>query len=482
MDRFGGNLAPQIADSLDSLQTAGYNNVPLGSVSLGFFGKHGEAMSSSQRRVVVTGMGIVCPLGNTIAELWGTLSQRRSGVGPLTAVPPDALPVSFAAEASDFQGKIDDFGPLEKDVKKAIRKALKVMCRESQMGIASAQLALADAEISSGQLDPTRMGVSFGADYMLTVPEEFTEGVLECLDEEGHFEFSRWATDGMPKMSPLWLLKYLPNMPASHLAIFNDLRGPNNSLTLREAAANVAVGEAYQIILRGSADVMVAGATGTRLHPMKMVHAVQQEELAAGNGDPARASRPFDRDRTGMVLGEGAGTVVLEELALAEGRGAKIYGEVVAGASSSVVGRNLVARRDQALANVMRAVLRSSGAAVDEIGHIHAHGLSTRSCDAEEARAIHEVFAARREPLPVVAAKSYFGNLGAGSGMVELIASLLTLQHDRLFPILNYETPDPECPVAAVTDGATESGSSFVNLSVTPQGQASGLMVRRFER
>jgi len=440
----------------------------------------GEAMGSSQRRVVITGVGIVSPLGNAIEEFWGALATGRSGVGPLTSVPPDTLPVSFAAEAGGFRGKIEDFGPLEKDTKKAIRKALKVMCRESQMGIASAQLALADSAIPPGHFDPTRIGISFGADYMLTVPEEFTEGVLQCLDEQGRFEFSRWATDGMPRMSPLWLLKYLPNMPASHLAIFNDLRGPNNSLTLREAAANVAVGEAYQIIVRGSADGMVAGATGTRLHPMKMVHAVQQEELATGNGDPVRASRPFDRDRTGMVLGEGAGAVVLEELASAEARGATIYGEVVGAASSSVVGRNLVARRDQALVNVMRAVMHSSGATVDEIGHVHAHGLGTRSCDAEEARAIDQVFAARGEPLPVVAAKSYFGNLGAGSGMVELAASLLALNHDRLFPILNYETPDPECPVAAVTDSTTGSGCSFVNLSVTPQGQASALMVRRF--
>ena len=129
-------------------------------------------------------------------------------------------------------------------------------------------------------------------------------------------------------MSPLWLLKYLPNMPASHLAIYNDLRGPNNSLTLREAAANIALGEAFQIILRGSADAMLVGATGTRLHCMKIVHALQQEEVARGDGDPARASRPFDRDRTGMVLGEGAGAVMLEELGHAQARGATIYGEV----------------------------------------------------------------------------------------------------------------------------------------------------------
>ena len=437
-------------------------------------------MSSAQRRVVITGVGVVSPLGNTKEALWEALSGGQSGVRPLTVLSPEPLPVSFAAEASQFQGHIDDFGPLEKGQKKAIRKGLKVMCRESQMWIASAQLALADAGIAPGAVDPERSGISFGTDYMLSTPEELTEGIRQCLDQHGRFEFSRWGTDGMPRMSPLWLLKYLPNMPASHLAIFNDFRGPNNSLTLREAAANAALAEALQIILRGSADVMLAGATGTRVHPMKMIHAAQQEELAEPNGDPTRASRPFDRDRTGMVLGEGAGTVVLEELSAAEARSAKIYAEVVAGASSSALGRNLLARRSQAMANVLRAVLRNAGAGPDDVGHLHAHGLSTRSADIEEARAINEVFGRRANSLPVTAAKSYFGNLGAGSGIVELVASLLALRHDRVFPLLNYENPDPECPVAAVTE-AQEAGSSFVSLNVTPQGQASGVMVRRLE-
>jgi 3-oxoacyl-[acyl-carrier-protein] synthase II len=386
--------------------------------------------------------------------------------------------VTFAAEASHFRGNIDDFGPLEPEQKKAIRKALKVMCRESQMGVASAQLALADAGITPGQVDPQRAGVSFGTDYMLSAPEEFSEGILRCLDQQGRFEFSRWGTHGMPRMSPLWLLKYLPNMPASHLAIFNDFRGPNNSLTLREAAANAALAEALQIILRGSADVMLAGATGTRVHPLKIVHAVQQEELATGNGDPTRASRPFDRDRTGMVLGEGAGAVVLEELSAAEARGAHVYAELVAGASSSAIGPKLQARRCRAMVNVLRAVLRNAGARPDDVGHLHAHGLSTRSGDVEEARALNEVFGQRAKPLPVIAAKSYFGNLGAGSGMVELVASLLALRYDRLFPVLNYETPDPECPLAAVTESRDGAGSSLVSLSVTPQGQASAVMVR----
>ncbi len=445
------------------------------------FNAGGALMSSTQRRVVITGIGVISPLGNSKESLWEGLCAGRSGVAPLTRVPPESLPVSVAGEARDFQGNIDDFGPLEKEQKKAIRKGLKVMCRECQMGVAAAQRALQDARLSPGRYDPDRTGVNFGSDYMLTLPDEFTEGVLQCLGEGGQFDFSRWGPQGIPKMSPLWLLKYLPNMPASHIAIYNDLRGPNNSLTLREASSNLAVSEAFQTIAQGRADIMLAGATGTRLHPMKMVHAIQQEELAPGDGDPARISRPFDRHRRGMVLGEGAGALVLEELASAVSRGVPIYAEVVGGASSSVAGPSLVACRDQAMKNALVAVLNNAGLAAEQVGFLHAHGLSTRTGDIEEAWAINRVFGDRANPLPVTAAKSYFGNLGAGSGMVELAAGVLALQGGRLFPILNYEVADPECPIFAVTNGNAEVGESFVNLNVTPQGQASAVVMRSYQ-
>lgn len=438
-------------------------------------------MSVKRRRVVITGLGVISPLGNSHDALWEALVSRRSGVGPLTVLPPDAVPVSIAAPASAFQGAIEDFGPLEKEQTKALRKGLKVMCRECQMGVAAAQLALGNAGIAPGSFDPERVGIAFGSDYMISLPDEFTESILQCLDENGRFDFARWATDGMPKMSPLWLLKYLPNMPASHLAIYNDLRGPNNSLTLREAAGNAALAEAFQIVAQGRADVMVVGATGTRLHPLKIVHAVQQEELATSNGDPTRASRPFDRARTGMVLGEGAGAVVVEEISRAQARGATIYAEVLGGASSSVAGVNLVARRDQAMKNALVSALMSAGLSPEQIGFLNAHGLSTRTSDAEEAWAINEVFGCRTRPLPIVAPKGNFGNLGAGSGMVELAAGVLALVHDQLFPALNYETPDPDCRVSMVTESGVKPGGSFVNLSVTPQGQASAAVIARFQ-
>ncbi|MEN6459022.1 MAG: beta-ketoacyl-[acyl-carrier-protein] synthase family protein [Thermoguttaceae bacterium] len=432
---------------------------------------------ADERRTVITGMSVISPLGSTPESLWDGLSNGRSGVGPLSLGTDGQLPVPFGAQAQQFTGAIDDFGPLEKDQKKAIRKALKMMCRECQMGVAASLLALNHAGLKPGDADPERSGISFGTDYMLSVPEDFSEGMIQCRDEQGRFQFPHWGREGLSKMEPLWLLKYLPNMPASHLAIYTDFRGPNNSLTMREAAANEALGEACQIIRRGSADVMIVGATGTRLHPMKIGHAASQEEVARGDGDPATFCRPFDRDRRGMVLGEGAGAIVVEELSTAKARGATIYGEVVGAANSCVADRHLLARRDRALQNAMEAALHHAGARADEIGHVHAHGLSTRSCDVDESRAIRAVFGSRS--VPVVAAKGHLGNLGAAGGMVELVASLLSLQQGRLFPVLNYTTPDAECPVAVVTDGGVAAGDSFVNLSVTPQGQAAAVMVRR---
>jgi 3-oxoacyl-[acyl-carrier-protein] synthase II len=434
----------------------------------------------SSRRVVITGLGQISPLGSTIDALWSALVAGQSGVAAWRSLPADNLTTKFAAEASQFTGEIGDFGPLDKERQKQIRKGIKVMCREIQMGVAVAQLALVDARLNPGELDPERVGVIYGCDYLMTVPDEFSAGVEHCKGGAGQFDFPKWGAEGMEKLAPLWLLKYLPNMPASHIAIYNDFRGPNNSITQREASANLAVGEAYEIIRRGHADMLVTGATGTRVHALRTLHILLQEEIATDGVDPAKASRPFDKHRTGMVLGEGAAALILERLDRALARGATIYGEVVGHASSSVAAPNLVAKRDVALANASRMALRSAALTPEQIGHIHAHGLSTRTCDIDEAKAIGEVFGSAASRVPVTAAKSYFGNLGAGSGMVELIASLLAIRNERLFPILNYETPDPECPVNAVPAGGGKPGETFINLNVTPQGQASAAIIRRF--
>ncbi len=444
-------------------------------------------MAAGLRRVVITGMGMVSPAGITLDDLWAKLSGGVSCVGPISLFDSGGIPLKHAAEARAFTGDIADFGRLQPDQKKAIRKGLKVMCRESQMAVAAAQRAIDESGIAGGEaasVEPERFGCVFGSDYMMTLPEDFIASVAACRGPGGDFEFDAWAPKGMPLLNPLWLLKYLPNMPASHIAIYNDLRGPSNSITIREASGHLAIGEAVMTIQRGAADVMLAGATGTRVHPMKTVHALMNEQVAVGDDDPAGWSRPFDRDRRGMVLGEGAGVLVLEELGHALKRGATIHGEVVGHAASHASSRRETAARGigdtaKAIGNVVHGAVSASGIRADELGHVHAHGLGTVCGDREEASALAAVFGGRLGRVPTVAAKSSFGNLGAAGGVVECIASVLAMTKGTLFPLQNYRHSDPECPILAARGGEA-AGSSFLSSSVTPQGQAGAVVIRAF--
>lgn len=427
------------------------------------------------RRVVITGVGLVTPLGGDRDVLLDRLRSRVSGIRKFSQIPNDALPISAGAEATEFTGAIDDYGPMDKKLQRTIRKGSKVMCREIEMGVAVAQLALHDAGVTPDKIDPLRTGAIYGCDYIISLPEEYADGIKSCL-VDGKFDFKRWGEHGKPKINPLWLLKYLPNMPASHVAIYNDLRGPNNSITIREASAGAAIAEAHSTIQRGHADVLVVGSTGSRIHPLRTLHAALQEDLASDRDDPAEMSRPFSADRDGAVVGEGAGAMILETLSHARQRGATIIGEVL-GYGSSGVGANQSDFIETALANVYRAAL--GDAQPSEIGHLHAHGIGTTKGDAGEAAAITKVFGGVDSQPPVTTIKGHMGNLGGGGGMVEAIASMLSLGGE-LFPIANLDRAGEDCPINAVTTAGVAAGDQFISANVTPQGQATAVRIGRF--
>ncbi|MDR0338608.1 MAG: hypothetical protein LBI18_16165 [Planctomycetaceae bacterium] len=444
-----------------------------------------------RRRVVITGMGLVSPLPSSLELFQEALVSRKGAVRPFLWNGKAIHSVSVAAPAL-FEGTIDDFDLHDAGQKKVIKKGLKVMSREIQMAVAASCRALHHANIAIGQFPSHRLGISFGSDYILTTIDDVIDGIRACCpgstDSEDSrslknseavigFDFSRWASEGLTKMQPLWQLKYLPNMPASHIAIINDFHGPSNSITLREASIGACVGESVAIIASGRADMMLVGTTGSRLHPLKMLHAIQQEELAA------TACKPFDQDRDGTVLGEGAGSLVLEELEHAQKRNATIWGEVVCGSYRTRHNQTKTDRRREVIRSVLCDVLRRSGMEPEQIGHINTHGLGTRDSDYAEALAINDVFGNRQHPIPLSAIKGFFGNLGAGSGAVELIAGILALQRELLFPTLNFSTPDPKCPITPRTSNqekSTPSGQSFIKIAVNPQTQASAVLVRKF--
>ena len=431
---------------------------------------------TTKPRVVITGLGVVSPIGCDLFTVWKNLSEGRSGIRPITSLPMQSLPFQSGGECVDFTGEIEDYGVLDKQLQRAIKKNSKVMCREIEMGVAAAQKALLHSGLSAEIRNPDRCGVLFGSDYILTRPEEFADGVDNCRDEAREFHVERWPTDGLPKVNPLWLLKYLPNMPNSHVAIFNDLRGPNNAITVREASMNLSVSEAAAIIERGQADAMLVGATGSRIHPLRTAHVTLIERMAIERKEPGEMARPFDVSRDGMVVGEGAGALMLESYEHATARGAKIWGELLGHGASMVGPRDGRDSLRMAVAAALRTAIQTGRQRLGKCWHVHAHGLSTPAADASEALGIADVIGEFGEGVSVTSAKSYFGNLGAGASAVELVCSLLALEHKQLFPIRNLKSPCVEATWRPATAGE-DPGSGFAHVSFTLQGQASCLAI-----
>ncbi|NQV24460.1 MAG: beta-ketoacyl-[acyl-carrier-protein] synthase family protein [Rhodopirellula sp.] len=427
---------------------------------------------SEAKRVVVTGAGIISPIGIGRDEFWNGIATQKSGVSKIELLEASALPGHVAGEVKDFTEKT-----AKKEYLQAQRKSIKVMCREIQLGVASAHLALANSELDIAAINHERLGVDFGANQMFSTPDVLSEGVFRC-DENHKFNFDRWGEEGLAGMEPLWLLKYLPNMPACHIGIHADARGPNNSLTLAEASGNSAMGEAFAIISTGRADMMLAGSTGSRIQPTKCLHAALWDEMAQyDDADPATWSRPFDASRRGQIAGEGACTFIFEEEEHAKARGAAIFGSILGAASCCVIDINGAPRTQDALVGAISKALARAGVSPSDIGHINAHGLGSRQTDIDEAKAIHQVFGASASTVPVTAFKSAIGNSGAACGTLELAASLIGLQHGVVPATLNYSTPDDACQLNVVHGEPLKIDNKlFLTVNVTAFGQAAALV------
>ncbi|HVU89792.1 MAG TPA: beta-ketoacyl-[acyl-carrier-protein] synthase family protein [Pirellulales bacterium] len=414
------------------------------------------------RDIVITGLGVVSPIGVGTEAFWSSLTAGRGGIQPLSSFDSRGMPVPFGAEVVGFDPK--------EYVKP--RKSLKVMSRDIQFGVSAADMACTQAGVTPGAIDPDRFGVVFGADMILCPLEDVEAAYRSCV-VEGHFDFRRWGQHAMAQLYPLWMLKYLPNMPACHVAITYDARGPSNSLATAEVSSLLAVAEAARIIERGLADIMVAGGTSSRIHPTTYVRAILCDTAREAK-DPATASRPFDAHRCGAVYGEGSGVLVLESRRHAEARGARILGRVLGYSSGFEPHMNGSRLQGTAIKSSIENALRAAEVSPHDVGHVNAHGLSTIENDRAEAQAIRQVLG----DVPVTGLKSYFGNLGAGTGAVELAASVLALERGQVPATLNYEHPDPECPVNVV-QGTPLEGTAGIALSLNQAstGQAAAIVI-----
>ncbi|MFO1021705.1 MAG: beta-ketoacyl-[acyl-carrier-protein] synthase family protein [Planctomycetales bacterium] len=420
-------------------------------------------------RVVITGVGVVSPVGTGKDRFWDNLLQGRSGVDFLRSFPNMDLPSKFAAEVRDF----DPLRYLKQ------KKMLKVMSRDIQLGVAAASLAFGDSGLKTGDYDPDRLGVEYGAGNIAIDPTDLAEAAAQCAGDSHVFEFDRFNGNTMGEIGPLWLLKHLPNMPACHVAIQHDARGPNNTITCRDSSALLALDEAVRVIQRGSADAMIVGACSSNIHPVDIARMNLLNSLSRREDDPSRACRPFDMNRDGTIVGEGAAAFIVESYEHAVHRGAEIYAEIL-GIGAGCDGSDDVSRvGSTGIVRAIQSALRKAQIDPREVGHINAHGNGTIAEDTLESRAYHRALGAAAENIPVTGLKCYFGNFDAGSGAVELAGSVLALRHGQIPMTLNYETPDPLCRLNVIHGEAQRVRSSTaLSVNRTQMGQSAAVLIR----
>jgi 3-oxoacyl-[acyl-carrier-protein] synthase II len=429
----------------------------------------GSNDASGRARFAITGLGVISPIGIGKDRFWQNLLEGRSGIDYLTSLPHGGLPCKLAAE-------IRDFDPLSYVYQK---KFLKVMSRDIQLGVSAASLAMKDSGLKPGDVDPERLGVEFGAGHISFTPDELADAARDYLDPSDREGYPRWGEGNMGTIAPLWLLRQLPNMPAAHVSIEHDAQGPNNTITSAEASPLLALQEAMRVIARGQADAMIVGACSSNIHPVDLARLHLYDSLSRRHDDPERACRPFDRDRDGAVVGEGAAVFVVERYEHAVARGADIYCEVLAvGAGCDGHGYDN-GRGGVGIVRAVEAALKRSRMRPDEVGHVNAHGKSTLRDDFVEARAYQRIFGDDVLNVPVTALKSYFGSFDAGAGAVELAGSILALRHGALPRTLNYEHPDPDCRLNIVRGEPLRlRNSTAVSVNRTAMGQSVAAVLR----
>lgn len=408
-----------------------------------------------RHRVVVTGIGCVTPLGNNVEQMWDSLRRCANGVGPITHFPAEDFPTRFAAEVKDFS--IADYVD---DPERFVHSSPNIL-----YAIGAASQAMADSGLADGDFQPPRFGVYLGAGeggqdferYMSVIARSRAdnngeEGAGEAVDVEKFVRF------GLQTMEPQSELEQEPNRPAGHLAGLFNAQGPNMNCLTACAASSQAIGEATELIRRGDVDVMLSGGAHSMIHPFGVTGFSLLTALSTHNEDPAAASRPFDLNRDGFVLGEGSGMLVLEELEHARARGAHIHGEILGyGSTADAYRITDIHPEGRGATACIKMALKDAGINRDDLQYINAHGTSTKVNDKVETMAVRNTLEADADSTPVSSIKSMMGHLIAAAGSVEAITCLLAIRDNVLPPTRNYETPDPDCDLDYVPNEAREA-------------------------
>ena len=385
------------------------------------------------RRVVVTGVGVITPVGNTVQEFWKSLVEGKSGIGVTT---------SFDASAYDCRiaGEIKGFNPSAFISPKEEKR----MERFVQFAVSAAKMAVQDSGIDISKEDVHQFGVLLGSGI----------GSLHIIEEQHKILLQK----GPDKISPFLIPMLIVNMAPGQVSISLGLKGPNSCVATACASGSHAVGDAYQIIQRSDADMMVAGGTESCITPMGIGGFCAMKALSVRNEDPPGASRPFERDRDGFVMGEGAGILILEEYERAKARGAKIYCEIVGyGMTGDAYHITAPPQDGPGAAAAMRQALSRANVSPSDVDYINAHGTSTPLNDKMETMAIKRVFGSDAKKVPISSTKSMTGHLLGAAGGVEAVVCALTIRDGVIHPTINYQNPDPECDLDYVPNTARKA-------------------------
>jgi 3-oxoacyl-[acyl-carrier-protein] synthase II len=425
-----------------------------------------------RRRVVITGIGCVTPLGAEMESIWKRLLCGDSGIDYITLFDASNFPTKISAEVRNWD--VGDVGENPED--------WKYQGRHTHFAVGAGKKAVADSGLDLGRIDPTRFGVYTGSGEGQQDFDRFTQMMVAGLDGGNTLDIAKFTKKGLEILHPIAELEQEPNMPAGHLASLFNAQGPNVNCLTACAASSQAIGEATEIIRRGEADLMLSGGTHTMIHPFGVTGFNLLTALSTSNDNPKKASRPFDRNRDGFVLGEGAGMVILEELEHAKRRGAKIYGELAGYGSTADAFRITDTHPEgRGAISCMKMALKDAGLNLDQVNYINAHGTSTSVNDKVETLAIRQTFGPQAYKIPVSSTKSMMGHLIAAAGATELIICLLAVRDNVLPPTMNYETPDPDCDLDYVPNAARQARCDVaLSNSFGFGGQNITLIARRF--
>lgn len=412
------------------------------------------------REVVITGMGVVSPIGIGLETFWQSLLDGVSGIKVRPEFEHTDLPFRLWAPVDGFDGR--------QYVKP--RKAIKVMSRPIQFGFAAAQMAAEQANLLDSGVNPDRIGTVFGSEAFFVDPIDVASLFQKCVTDHV-YDDTRWGEYFVREIEPLWMLKYLPNMVASHISIAIDSRGPSNTICHGESSGLFAVTEGVELLRRSAADVVVVGGTSCPLGLTGMVYRGSQRLSKKVREDPERVVRPFDTDRDGGVLGEGAAAIVLETKEHAEARGAKVLARVRG--HNSTFGQPRSGHFSQAISRCLTEALAESGLNINELSHVNAHGSAVVHEDVLEAGGIGQVMG----DVPIVANKGNFGEIGAGASAIEFVAAIQSCIGRVLPPTLNCDATASDCPVNVNTRQVTTEKSSVCKLAYSHTGQVCCVIV-----